>query len=135
MQDPRKITQNKGADWTQTRKAFTGPERVPEVLGDKFVASTHTNVVPLPQTLPVIGEEEEDTWEGVMSGVRGGLGPQDPDASWCSHSGPEATPSLYIHEEEEQRKPACLQHAVATLTGPRAPKEDSSDAQTSKEVP
>lgn len=134
VQDPRKTTQNKCADSTTMRKGFASPEKVSEVLGDKFVASAHTNVGPLPQTLPVIGEEEEELCEGLMSGIRGGLESQDPDASWWGHDGPEVTPSLYIEEEEEERKPGCSQGAEATLPGPRAPKKHSRAAHTNKEV-
>ncbi|ELK23528.1 Sorbin and SH3 domain-containing protein 2 [Myotis davidii] len=133
VQDPRKTAQNKCADLTTMRKGFASPEKVSEVLGDKFVASAHTNVGPLPQTLPVIGEEEEELCEGLMSGIRGGLESQDPDASWWGHDGPEVKPSLYIEEEEEERKPGCSQGAVATLPGPRAPKEHSRAAHTNKE--
>lgn len=134
VQDPRKTTQNKSADLTTMRKGFASLEKASEVLGDKFVASAHTNVAPLPQTLPVIGEEEEELCEGVMAGIRGGLEFQDPDAWWWSHDGPKVTPSLYIEEEEEERKPGCSQGAVATLPHPRAPKEHSRAAHTNKEV-
>ncbi|KAK1341769.1 hypothetical protein QTO34_016518 [Cnephaeus nilssonii] len=134
VQDPRKTTQNKCADLTTMRKGFASPGKVSEVLGGTFVASAHTNVAPLPQTLPVIGEEEEELCEGVMSGIRGGLESQDPDASWWGHDGPKVTPSLYIEEEEEERKPGCSQGSVATLPGPRAPQEHSRAAHTNKET-
>lgn len=134
VQDPKKTTHNKCADLTTMRKGFATPERVSEVLGDKFVNSAHTNVGPLPQTLTVIGEEGEELCEGVMSGIRGELESQDPDASWWGHNGPEVTPSLYIEEEEEERKPGCSQGTVATLPGPRAPKEHSRAPHTNKEV-
>nr|XP_019591662.1 PREDICTED: sorbin and SH3 domain-containing protein 2 isoform X22 [Rhinolophus sinicus] len=134
-QDPRKTTQNKCADLTKMRKGFAGPEKVLEVLGDKFVASAHTNVGPLPQTLPVIGEEDEEICEGVMSGIPKGPESQEADALWCGHDGTEGTPSLHIEEEEEERKPNGLKYAVATPTDPRTPKEDSSAAKTSNEPP
>lgn len=134
LQDPRKTTQSKCADLTNMRKGFAGPEKALEVLGDKFVASTHTNVSPLPQTLPVIGEEDEEICEGVMSGIRRGPESQEPDSLWCGHNGTEVTPCLHIEEEEEERKPGCLKYAVATPTDPRTPKEDGSAAKTSNEV-
>lgn len=134
LQDPRKTAQNKVADLTKLRKGFGGPEKVPEVLGDKFVASAHTNVGPLPQSLPVIGEEDEDIHEGVMSGIRRGPESQEPDALWCARDGTELTPSLHIEEEEEERKPDCLKYPVATPTDPRIPKEDSNAVKTSNEV-
>lgn len=133
-QDPRKTTQIKCADLTKTRKGSAGPGKVSEVLGDKFVASTDTNVGPLTQTLPVIGEEDEEICEGVMSGFRIGLESQDPGALWCRLGGPEVTPSLYIEEEEEERKPDRSPRAVASPTDPRGTKEDSCTAQTSNEV-
>lgn len=133
-QDPRKTTQNKCADLTKMRKGFAGPEKILEVLGDKFVASAHTNVGPLPQTLPVIGEEDEEICEGVMSGIPKGPESQEADALWCGHDGTEGTQSLHIEEEEEERKPNGLKYAVATPTDPRTPKEDSSAAKTSNEV-
>uniref|UniRef100_A0A673SSK2 Sorbin and SH3 domain containing 2 n=1 Tax=Suricata suricatta TaxID=37032 RepID=A0A673SSK2_SURSU len=135
LQDPRKTTQNKFADLTKIRKGFGGPEKVPEVLGDKFVASAHTHVGPLSKSLPVIGEEDEDIYEGVMSGIRRGAESQEPDALWRARDGTEVTPSLHIEEEEEETKPDCLQYPVASLTDPRIPKEDSSAVKTSNELP
>lgn len=134
LQDPTKATQNKCADMTKVRKGFAGPDKVLEVLGDKFVASTHTNVGSLPQTLPVIGEEDEDIFERVLSGVQRGPESQAPDALWCGHDGIEVAPSLHIEEEEEERKPDCLKYAVATPTDPRTPKEDSGATKTNNEV-
>lgn len=134
LQDPKKTTQNKCADVTKMRKAFAGLEKMPEVLGDKFVASRHTDVGPLPQTLPIIGEEDEEICEGVTSGIRRGPESQEPDALWFGHDGTEVTPSLHIEEEEEERKPDCLKYAVTTPAGPRTPMEDSNAAKTSNEV-
>ncbi|XP_043414984.1 sorbin and SH3 domain-containing protein 2 isoform X20 [Prionailurus bengalensis] len=134
LQDPRKTTQNKCAGLTKIRKGFGGPEKVPEVLGDKFVASAHTNVAPLPKSLPAIGEEDEDIYEGFLSGIRRGPECREPDALWCARDGTEVTPSLHIEEEEEERQPDCLKYPVATPTDPRIPKEDSSAVKTSTEV-
>ncbi|XP_045309480.1 sorbin and SH3 domain-containing protein 2 isoform X20 [Leopardus geoffroyi] len=135
LQDPRKTTQNKCAGLTKIRKGFGGPEKVPEVLGDKFVASAHTNVAPLPKSLPAIGEEDEDIYEGFLSGIRRGPECREPDALWCAREGTEVTPSLNIEEEEEERQPDCLKYPVATPTDPRIPKEDSSAVKTSTEPP
>ncbi|XP_044912725.1 sorbin and SH3 domain-containing protein 2 isoform X16 [Felis catus] len=135
LQDPRKTTQNKWAGLTKIRKGFGGPEKVPEVLGDKFVASAHTNVAPLPKSLPAIGEEDEDIYEGFLSGIRRGPECREPDALWCARDGTEVTPSLHIEEEEEERQPDCLKYPVATPTDPRIPKEDSSAVKTSTEPP
>ncbi|XP_040345894.1 sorbin and SH3 domain-containing protein 2 isoform X13 [Herpailurus yagouaroundi] len=135
LQDPRKTTQNKCAGLTKIRKGFGGPEKVPEVLGDKFVASAHTNVAPLPKSLPAIGEEDEDIYEGFLSGIRRRPECREPDASWCARDGTEVTPSLHIEEEEEERQPDGLKYPVATPTDPRIPKEDSSAVKTSTEPP
>lgn len=132
LQDSRKTPQNHFADLT-TRKGSAGPEKVPEVLGDKFVTSAHTSVGPLPQTLPVIGEEDEEIYEGVMAGIRRGPESQEPDALWCGHDGTEVTPLLHI-EEEEERKADCLKFPIAMPTDPRSPKEDSNAAKPSEEV-
>lgn len=134
LQDPRKTTQNKCAGLTKRRKGFGGPEKVPEVLGDKFVASAHTNVAPLPKSLPAIGEEDEDIYEGFLSGVPRGPECREADALWCARDGTEVTPSLNIEEEEEERQPDCLKYPVATPTDPRIPKEDRSAVKTSTEV-
>lgn len=134
LQDPRKTTQNKLAYLTKRGKGLGGPEKVPEVLGDKFVASAHTNMGPLPQSLPVIGEEDEDICEGFMSGIRRGPESQEPGALWCAQDGPEATASLHIEEEEVERKPVCLKYPVATPADPRTPQEDSGAVKTSNEV-
>lgn len=132
LQDPRKTTLC--ADVTEMRKDFAGLIKMPEVLGDKCVASRHTDVGPLPQTLPIIGEENEEICEGVTSGIRKGPDSQEPDALWFGHDGTEVTASLHIEEEEEERKPDCLKYAATTPAGPRTPKEDSHAAKTSNEV-
>ncbi|XP_035867629.1 sorbin and SH3 domain-containing protein 2 isoform X4 [Phyllostomus discolor] len=137
LQGPRKTTPNKCADLAKMRKGFAGPEKAPEVLGDRCVASAHANVGPLPQTLPAIGEEDEEICEGAMSGTRRGPGAQEPDAMWWGPGDPEGTPRLHIEEEEEEdeeRRWDGLQGTAASLPGPRAPEEDSSAAQTGPEV-
>ncbi|XP_053515819.1 sorbin and SH3 domain-containing protein 2 isoform X9 [Artibeus jamaicensis] len=136
LQGPRKTTQNKCAELAKMRKGFAGPEKAPEAPGEKCVASTHTDVGPLLQTLPVIGEEDEESCEGLMSGTRRGPESQEPDALWWGLGDLEVTPSLHIEEEEEERKRDGLQCVAASLPGPRAPKEDSrAAAQTSHEPP
>lgn len=134
LQGPRKTTQNKCADLAKTRKGFAGPERAPEVLGDKCVASAHTDMGPLPQTLPAIGEEDEEICEGVASGTQGGPESQAADALWWSPGNLEGVPHLHIEEEEEERKCDGSQGAAASPPGPRAPEEDGSAAQASPEV-
>ncbi|ELW47046.1 Sorbin and SH3 domain-containing protein 2 [Tupaia chinensis] len=133
-QDPMKTTQTKSADSKRMRRAFSDPEKVPDILGDKFVASAHTNVGSLPIPLPVIGEEDEELYEGIVSGIRKRV-PEHPEqeALWCGHDGTEVTPSLHIDEEEEDT-PSRLRYPVAIPTGPRIPQEDSSVAKTSNEV-
>lgn len=132
--DPMKTTQTKSADSKRMRRAFSDPEKVPDILGDKFVASAHTNVGSLPIPLPVIGEEDEELYEGIVSGIRKRV-PEHPEqeALWCGHDGTEVTPSLHIDEEEEDT-PSRLRYPVAIPTGPRIPQEDSSVAKTSNEV-
>ncbi|XP_027632388.1 uncharacterized protein LOC114010021 isoform X1 [Tupaia chinensis] len=134
-QDPMKTTQTKSADSKRMRRAFSDPEKVPDILGDKFVASAHTNVGSLPIPLPVIGEEDEELYEGIVSGIRKRV-PEHPEqeALWCGHDGTEVTPSLHIDEEEEDT-PSRLRYPVAIPTGPRIPQEDSSVAKTSNEPP
>ncbi|XP_045677469.1 sorbin and SH3 domain-containing protein 2 isoform X2 [Phyllostomus hastatus] len=136
LQGPRKTTQNKCADLAKMRKGFAGPEKAPEILGDRCVASAHPNVGPLPLTLPAIGEEDEEICEGATSGTPRGPGAQEPDALWWGPGDLEGTPCLHIEEEEEEdkeRKWDGLQGAAASLPGPRAPQEDSSAAQTRPE--
>lgn len=58
MLSSRKTPPNKSADVTKMREGSAGTE-VLVVLGDKFVTSAHPGLGPLPQTLPVIGEEDE----------------------------------------------------------------------------
>nr|XP_021525787.1 sorbin and SH3 domain-containing protein 2 isoform X1 [Aotus nancymaae] len=132
LQDPITTTQSKFADLRKMRRGFSDPKKVPEVLGDKFVASACTSVGSLPTPLPVIGEEDEGIYEGIVSGIqRGPPGPQEGDARWCGHDGTEGTPRLHIEEEEEEEKPDSL----ATPTDSRIPKEDSNAAKTSNEPP
>nr|XP_031547259.1 sorbin and SH3 domain-containing protein 2 isoform X8 [Vicugna pacos] len=133
LQDPRKTPLNKFADLTKVRKGFASPEKVPEVLGDKFVSSAHTHVGPLSKTLPVIGEEDEEMSDGVTTGIGRGPESQGPDALWCGHDGTEVTPCLHIEEEEEEREPDRLKYPVASPTDPRTPHEDSNAAKTSIE--
>lgn len=134
LQDPRKTAPKKFADLTKMRRGFAHLEKVPEVLGDKLVASTHTDVGPLPHNLPVIGEEDEELCEEFVSGIRRGPESQKPDTLWNGHDGTEVTPCLHIDEEEEERKPDCLKYLVASPTDARAPTENSTAAKTSNEV-
>ncbi|XP_062068706.1 uncharacterized protein LOC133774834 [Lepus europaeus] len=132
-QDPRKAAPNRFSDLKQMKRGFSDPKKVPEILGDKFVASACTTVSALPVTLPAIGEEEEEVWEGLMPGISRGLqDSHEPDALWCIPDGTELTPNLHIEEEEEEN-PNHLKYPVATPTGPRIPKEDSHAAKTSNE--
>ncbi|XP_032154747.1 sorbin and SH3 domain-containing protein 2 isoform X32 [Sapajus apella] len=132
LQDPITTTQSKFADLRKMRRGFSDPKKVPEVLGDKFVASACTSVGSLPTPLPVIGEEDEGIYEGIVSGIqRRPPGPQEGDAWWCGHDGTEGTPHLHIEEEEEEEKPDSL----ATPPDSRIPKEDSNAAKTSNELP
>ncbi|XP_074252826.1 sorbin and SH3 domain-containing protein 2 isoform X2 [Saimiri boliviensis] len=132
LRDPIITTQSKFADLRKMRRGFSDPTKVPEVLGDKFVASACTSVGSLPTPLPVIGEEDEGIYEGIVSGIqRGPPGPQEGDAWWCGRDGTEGTPRLHIEEEEEEEKPDSL----ATPTDSRIPKEDSNAAKTSHEPP
>nr|XP_031296138.1 sorbin and SH3 domain-containing protein 2 isoform X10 [Camelus dromedarius] len=133
LQDPRKTPLNKFADLTKVRKGFASPEKVPEVLGDKFVSLAHTHLGPLSKTLPVIGEEDEEMSEGVTAGIRRGPESQGPDALWCGHDGTEVTACLHIEEEEEEREPDRIKYPVASPTYPRTPQEDSNAAKTSTE--
>ncbi|XP_043310327.1 sorbin and SH3 domain-containing protein 2 isoform X6 [Cervus canadensis] len=133
LQDSRKTPPNQSANVTKMREGSAGPEKVLEVLGDKFVTGTHPGMGPLPQTLPVIGEEDEEVYEGVRAGTRRGPESQDPDALCCGRDGTEVTSHLHIEEEEEERQADCLRYPIATLTGPRTPKEDSNAAKTSDE--
>ncbi|KAK2114947.1 hypothetical protein P7K49_005572, partial [Saguinus oedipus] len=130
LRDPITTTQSKFADLRKMRRGFSDPKKVPEVLGDKFVASACPSVGSLPTPLPVIGEEDEGVYEGILSGIqRGPPGPQEGDAWWCGHDGTEGTPRLHIEEEEEEEKPDSL----ATPTDSRIPEEDSNAAKTSNE--
>lgn len=134
-QDPIKTTQDKSADLKKMKRGFSDPERVLEVLGDKFVASACTNAGSLPETLPVIGEEDEEISEGVVSGIqRWPPESQEQDVLWCGHDGTEVTPELHIEEEEEKQKPGCLKYPVGIPTDSRTSKEDSKAAKSSHEV-
>ncbi|XP_077858632.1 sorbin and SH3 domain-containing protein 2 isoform X4 [Macaca mulatta] len=136
LQDPRTTTQSKFAELRKMRRGFSDPKKAPEVLGDKFVASACTSVGSLPVPLPVIGEEDEGIYEGIVSGIQRGLPePQEGDAWWCGHDGSEGTPCLHIEEEEEEEKTDCLKHPLATPTDPRIPNEDSNAAKPSNEPP
>nr|XP_028704787.1 sorbin and SH3 domain-containing protein 2 isoform X8 [Macaca mulatta] len=134
LQDPRTTTQSKFAELRKMRRGFSDPKKAPEVLGDKFVASACTSVGSLPVPLPVIGEEDEGIYEGIVSGIQRGLPePQEGDAWWCGHDGSEGTPCLHIEEEEEEEKTDGLKHPLATPTDPRIPNEDSNAAKPSNE--
>ncbi|KAI4529684.1 hypothetical protein MG293_020362 [Ovis ammon polii] len=133
LPDSRKTPPNKSADVTKMREGSAGTEKVLVVLGDKFVTSAHPGLGPLPPTLPVIGEEDEEVYEGVRAGNRRGLESQDPDALCCGRDGTEVMSHLHIEEEDEERKDDCPRYPIATLTGPRAPKEDSNAAKTRDE--
>ncbi|XP_078222232.1 sorbin and SH3 domain-containing protein 2 isoform X16 [Callithrix jacchus] len=131
FRDPITTTQSKFADLRKMRRGFSDPKKVPEVLGDKSVASACPSVGSLPTPLPVIGEEDEAAYEGMVSGIQRGPGPQEGDAWWCGHNGTEGTLHLHIEEEEEEEKPDSL----ATPPDSRIPKEDSNAAETSNEPP
>lgn len=129
LQDTSKATPNESSDSKYVKRGFSDPKRLPEILGDKFVTTACTQVGALPITLPAIGEEEEEIWEGVMAGIHRGL----PEAQEHATSVAEQLPSLHIEEEEEE-KLNHLQNPVATPTGLRIPKEDNKATQTSNEV-
>ncbi|XP_058427155.1 sorbin and SH3 domain-containing protein 2 isoform X3 [Marmota monax] len=136
LQDPIKTTGDKFADRKKMKRGFSDPERVLEVLGDKFVSSACTNVGSLPETLPVIGEEDEEICEGVVSGIqRWPTESQEQGVLWCGHDGTEVTPELHIEEEEEKEKLGCLKYPVGIPTDPRISKEDSKAAKSSHEPP
>ncbi|XP_019062393.1 sorbin and SH3 domain-containing protein 2 isoform X1 [Fukomys damarensis] len=133
-QDPIETTQNKFTDLKKMRQGFSDPTKVLEVLGDKFVASAYSSVGPLPITLPVIGEEDEESSEGVLSGIqRWQPESQEQDALWCGHGGREVTPELHIEEEKEEENPVCFTYPVGTPTDPSISKEDSTAAENSNE--
>ncbi|XP_048647804.1 sorbin and SH3 domain-containing protein 2 isoform X2 [Marmota marmota marmota] len=136
LQDPIKTTGDKFADRKKMKRGFSDPERVLEVLGDKFVSSACTNVGSLPETLPVIGEEDEEICEGVVSGIqRWPTESQEQGVLWCGHDGTEVTPELHIEEEEEKEKLGCLKYPVGIPTDPRISKEDSKATKSSHEPP
>lgn len=132
LQDPIKSTHSQFADLNRTRRGFSDPTKILEVLGDKFVASSCTNVAPLPITLPVIGEEEEQIYDGLPY-QKWLPGSQEQDALY-DHNSTEVTPKLHIEEEEEEENTDCLKYSLGTPTNPRIPKEDSNMAKSSSEV-
>ncbi|XP_063090718.1 sorbin and SH3 domain-containing protein 2 isoform X10 [Cavia porcellus] len=134
LQDPRETTHNQFTDLKKMRRGSSDAKRVLEMLGDKFVASACTSVGPLPITLPVIGEEDEEIGEGVTSDIqRWRLESQEQDALWCGHGGTEVTAELHIEEEKEEENPVRFTYSVGTPTNPSLSKEDSSAAETSNE--
>ncbi|XP_077000755.1 uncharacterized protein LOC143669970 [Tamandua tetradactyla] len=133
LQNNIKPTQHKFSDVKKMRRGFSDSENAPEVLGDKFVASACTHVGSLYKTLPVIGEEDEEICEGVVSGIQTGLQEsQEPDSLSGSHDATEVTASLHIEEEEEE-KPDCLKSLTATPTDHRVSEEACSAVKTSNE--
>nr|XP_020033454.1 sorbin and SH3 domain-containing protein 2 isoform X6 [Castor canadensis] len=131
-EDPIKTTQNKTAHLNKMRGGFADPKNVLEVLGDKFVASACTSVGALPMTLPVIGEEDEETCERVVH-QKWLPESREHDAIWHGLKGTEGTSSDLHIEEEEEEKPNCLKYQVGTPTEPRTSKEDSSSTKTYNE--
>lgn len=127
-------TQSKFVELNKKRRGFSDPTKILEALGDKFVASACTNVGALPVTLPVIGEEDEDSYEGLAY-QRWLPGSQEQDVMWYDPSSTEMTPQLHIKEEEEEdENPDCLTYSLGIPTYPRSPKEDINAAKTSNEV-
>lgn len=134
LQDHTKDTQSKFVDLNKKRRGFSDPTKIREALGDKFVTSVCTNVGALPVTLSVIGEEEEDTYEGLAY-QRWLPGSQEQDVMWYDPSSTEVTPELHIKEEEEEdENPDCLPYSLGIPTHPRSPKEDLNAVKTSNEV-
>ncbi|XP_031195543.1 sorbin and SH3 domain-containing protein 2 isoform X22 [Mastomys coucha] len=136
LQDHTKDTQSKLVDLNKKRRGFSDPTKILEALGDKFVASACTNMGALPVTLPVIGEEDEDSHEGLAY-QRWLPGSQERDVMWYEPSNTEMTPQLHIREEEEEEdeNPDCLTYSLGISTHPRSPKEDINAAKTSNEPP
>nr|XP_038950031.1 sorbin and SH3 domain-containing protein 2 isoform X3 [Rattus norvegicus] len=135
LQDHTKDTQSKFVDLNKKRRGFSDPTKIREALGDKFVTSICTNVGALPVTLSIIGEEEEDTYEGLAY-QRWLPGSQEQDVMWYDPSGTEVTPELHIKEEEEEdENPDCLPYSLGIPTHPRSPKEDINAVKTSNEPP
>lgn len=134
LQDHTKDTQSKFIDLDKKRRGFSDPTKIHEALGDKFVTSACTNVGAFPVTLSVIGEEDEDTYEGLAY-QRWLPGSQEQDATWYDPSSTEVTPELHIKEEEEEdENPDCLTCSLGIPTHPRSPKDDTNAAKTSNEV-
>lgn len=135
LQTPIEATQNKLTDLKKMRRGFSDPKRFLEVLGDKFVASACTNVSLLPITLPVIGEEDEESGEKVVAGFQKWQPEsQEQEALWCGHGGAEVTPELHIEEEKEEENPVRFSYPRNPPTDPSISKADSSAAENSNEV-
>lgn len=135
LQDHTKDTQSKLVDLNKKKRGFADPTKILEALGDKFVASACTNVGALPVILPVIGEEDEDSYEGLAY-QKWLPGSQEQDVTWYDPSSTEVTPQLHIKEEEEEEEedPDCLTYSLGIPSHPRSPKEDINAAKTSNEV-
>ncbi|XP_029388041.1 sorbin and SH3 domain-containing protein 2 isoform X2 [Mus pahari] len=136
LRDHTKDTQSKLVDLNKKRRGFADPTKILEALGDKFMASACTNLGALPVTLPVIGEEDEDSYEGLAY-QRWLPGSQEQDVTWYDPSSTEVTPQLHIKEEEEEEEENrdCLTYSLGIHSHPRSPKEDISAAKTSNEPP
>nr|XP_048311596.1 sorbin and SH3 domain-containing protein 2 isoform X5 [Myodes glareolus] len=134
LQDPTMDAQSKFIDLNKKRRRISDPTKILEVLGDKFVASACTNVGALALTLPVIGEEDEDTQEGLAY-QRRMPGSREQAITWYDHSNAEETLQLHIKEEEEEEDPDCLNDSLGIRTHPRTPREDFKAAKTSSEPP
>ncbi|XP_054979769.1 sorbin and SH3 domain-containing protein 2 isoform X14 [Sorex araneus] len=128
-------TRDELSDLIKMRRGIGDPIKSYDVLGDKFVTSIPPNVGSLPQTLPVIGEEDEEVFEGVISGIQRWQESQQPDDLWGSRDDTTVASSLHIEEEEEERKFDDFKSLVATPTNARIPKEERNATQTSNELP
>ncbi|KAL6033914.1 hypothetical protein STEG23_034707, partial [Scotinomys teguina] len=137
FQDPTMDTQRKCIDLNKKKRGFSNPTKILEVLGDKFVASTCTNMGTLPITLPIIGEEDEEICEGLAY-QRWLPGSREQDIMWYDHNSTEVAPQLYIKEEEEEEKEEeknsdCLKPPLGIRTHLRTPREDSKAENPSNE--
>lgn len=126
-------TQGKFSDLIKMRRSIADPIKTSDILGDKFVASAPPNVGSLPQILPVIGEEDEDIFDGVISNIQRWSEFQKPGDLWGSHDDTVVTPNLHIEEEEEKISDE-FKSLVAITTDARIPKEDRNVTQASNEV-